>query len=115
MRDLPIDLLRTFVAVVESGTMANAARLVGLTPSAASLQMSKLVGLIGKQFIRQERAGQGLTAAGETLLRHSREILAATERAWSELSEEAMQGPVRFGRARPAARAGSREVLDATR
>ena len=46
MKDLPLELLRTFVATVDSGSMAKAAALVGRTPSAVSLQMSRLGELI---------------------------------------------------------------------
>jgi DNA-binding transcriptional LysR family regulator len=97
MTDLPIELLRTFIAVVEQGTMAKAARVIARTPSAVSLQMSKLADLVGRPLFRHERAGHGLTTAGETLLRHAREIVAANDRAVGELSDESMQGPVRFG------------------
>jgi DNA-binding transcriptional LysR family regulator len=97
LRDLPIELLRTFVAVVELRTMARAARAVGRTPSAVSLQMSRLAEVAGRPLFRHGRSAQGLTAAGETLLRHARAIIATTDRALGELSDDGMQGPVRFG------------------
>ncbi len=97
MQDLPIELLRTFVAVADTGTMAKSARLVNRTPSAVSLQMTKLARLVGQQVLRREGAIQCLTAAGETLLHHAREILDAEERAVAAMSDEAAQGPVRFG------------------
>lgn len=97
MRDLPIELLRTFVAVVECGTMAKAARVVSRTPSAVSLQMSRLTATVGRPLFRLEGRTQALTAAGETVLRCAREILAINDRALADLSDESMQGPVRFG------------------
>ncbi len=97
MRDLPIELLRTFVAIVDSGTMVKAARLVARTPSAVSLQMTKLVRATGRPLFRQAGRAQGLTPAGETLLRHAREILAVSERALAAMSDESIEGPVRFG------------------
>ena len=36
MQDLPLELLRTFVATVDTGSMAKAARIVARTPSAVS-------------------------------------------------------------------------------
>lgn len=97
MRDLPIELLRTFVAVADSGTMVRAAGLVNRSPSAVSLQMSKLASIVAQQLFRHGGRAQGLTPAGETLLSHAREILTASERALAAMSNDAVQGPVRFG------------------
>jgi DNA-binding transcriptional LysR family regulator len=97
MKDLPLELLRTFVATVESGSMAKASRIVARTPSAVSLQMSKLGELLGQPLFRRQGRAQVLTRAGEMLVPHAREILSASERALAALSEERLEGPVRFG------------------
>jgi DNA-binding transcriptional LysR family regulator len=97
MRDLPLELLRTFVATVETGSMASAARVVARTPSAVSLQMSKLGELVGHPLFRREGRTQSLTRAGELLVPHAREILNASERAMAALADERLEGPVRFG------------------
>jgi DNA-binding transcriptional LysR family regulator len=97
MKDLPLELLRTFVATVDTGSMAKAARAVARTPSAVSLQMSRLGELVGQPLFRRQGRAQVLTRAGETLVPHAREILAASERAVAALSEERLEGPVRFG------------------
>jgi DNA-binding transcriptional LysR family regulator len=82
MNDLPIDLLRSFVATVDRGSMAQAAPSVQRTPSAVSLQMSKLSELVGQPLFQRHGRSQVLTHAGETLLGCAREILAASERAF---------------------------------
>jgi DNA-binding transcriptional LysR family regulator len=97
MHDLPLELLRTFVATVETGSMAGAARVVARTPSAVSLQMSKLGELVGHPLFRREGRTQALTRAGELLVPHAREILNASERAMAALAGERLEGPVRFG------------------
>jgi DNA-binding transcriptional LysR family regulator len=97
MQDLPLELLRTFVATVDSGSMANAARIVGRTPSAVSLQMSRLGELVGHPLFRREGRTQALTRAGELLVPHARDILNASERALAALADERLEGPVRFG------------------
>jgi DNA-binding transcriptional LysR family regulator len=96
-RNLPIDLLRTLVATVDAGSMTKAARAVERTPSAVSLQMTKLGGLVGHPLFRHERRELKLTPAGETLLAHAREILAANDRATAALGSARLEGPVRFG------------------
>jgi DNA-binding transcriptional LysR family regulator len=97
MKDLPLELLRTFVATIDTGSMAQAARVVGRTPSAISLQMSRLGELVGQPLFRRSGRAQALTRAGELLVPHAREILGASERALAALSEERLEGPVRFG------------------
>src|SRR2546427_9473916 len=97
MRDLPLELLRTFVVTVETGSMAKAARAVARTPSAVSLQMSRLGALVGQPLFRRQGRAQVLTRAGEMLVPHAREILGASERALLAMSEERLEGPVRFG------------------
>src|SRR5438093_498155 len=81
MNDLPLELLRTFLATVDTGSMANAARQVARTPSAVSLQMSRLGELVGQPLFRRSGRAQALTHAGELLVPHAREILGASERA----------------------------------
>src|SRR5256714_13055004 len=97
MKALPLELLRTFVAIVDTGSMASAARVVSRTPSAVSLQMCRLGELVGQPLFRRKGRAQALTRAGELLVPHAREILGASERALAALSEERLQGPVRFG------------------
>src|SRR5256885_7530201 len=97
MQDLPLDLLRTFVAAVETGSMARAAHVVARTPSAVSLQMSKLGELVGHPLFRREGRTQALTRAGELLVPHARDILNASERAIAALADERLEGPVRLG------------------
>jgi len=97
MKDLPLELLRTFVATVDTGSMAGAARVVSRTPSAVSLQMCKLGELVGQPLFRRTGRAQVLSRAGELLLPHAREILGASERALAALSGERLEGPVRFG------------------
>jgi DNA-binding transcriptional LysR family regulator len=97
VKDLPLELLRTFAATIDTGSMAKAARVVARTPSAVSLQMSRLGELVGQPLFQRHGRAQVLTRAGEMLAPHAREILAASERALAALSEERLQGPVRFG------------------
>jgi DNA-binding transcriptional LysR family regulator len=97
MQDLPLELLRTFVATVDGGSMARAARAVARTPSAVSLQMTKLGEIIGHPLFRRQGRTLVLTRAGELLLPHAREILLASQRALAALTDERLEGPVRFG------------------
>src|ERR1700712_3288850 len=58
-RNVPIDLLRSFVTIVDAGSMAQATETIFLTPSALSLQMKRLEDLLGQRVFR--RQGRSLT------------------------------------------------------
>jgi DNA-binding transcriptional LysR family regulator len=94
---LPIELLQTFVAIADTGSMVRAARLVGLTPSAVSLQMTRLAEQTGHALFRRASRALVLTPAGEALLGHAREVLRVSERAAAAMAAERLEGPVRFG------------------
>jgi DNA-binding transcriptional LysR family regulator len=97
MKHLPVELLQTFIATVETGSMAKAARLVGRTPSAVSLQMAKLSGLVGHPLFRRRGRDLATTSAAEALIAHAREVIQASERAFAAMRSERLEGPVRFG------------------
>jgi DNA-binding transcriptional LysR family regulator len=97
MKHFPIDLLQTFIATVETGSMAKAARVVGRTPSAVSLQMTKLSALVGHPLFRRRGREQALTGAAEALVAHAREVIQISEKAFAAMRSERLEGPVRFG------------------
>jgi DNA-binding transcriptional LysR family regulator len=78
---LDIDLLRTFVAVVETRSFTAASDVVRRTQSALSLQMKKLEEQVGYTLLRREPTGIRPTPEGERLLIHARTILRAHEEA----------------------------------
>jgi DNA-binding transcriptional LysR family regulator len=97
MKHFPIELLQTFVATIETGSMAKAARIVGRTPSAVSLQMTRLSTLVGHPLFRRVGREQVLTGAAEALIAHAREVIETSERAFAAMRSERVEGPVRFG------------------
>ncbi|WP_068878614.1 MULTISPECIES: LysR family transcriptional regulator [unclassified Phenylobacterium] len=82
------DLLRTFVAIVESGSFTAAAKIVGRTPSAVSMQMHRLEAAAGHRLLQRSAQGVQLTASGEVLLMHAREILEAHDAAFDAMMSE---------------------------
>jgi DNA-binding transcriptional LysR family regulator len=79
--------LRLFVAVCEERNIALAAEREAIAPSAISKRISAIEAEIGTQLLKRGRRGVLLTPAGETLLRHARELLQSMDRAHAELSE----------------------------
>jgi DNA-binding transcriptional LysR family regulator len=91
------ELLRTLVAVAESGGFTHAARTLHSTQSTVSAQIQRLEEVAGcPLFIRSTRTVR-LTSAGETLLGYARTILRLNEDARLRLSGTRHAGRVRIG------------------
>lgn len=97
MKNLPTDLLRTFVTVADTGGVTSASTVVGRSQPAVSLQLKRLETLVGATLL--ERAGRALrpTGEGEILLRYAREMLALNDQAVSRLARQPLAGTVRLG------------------
>jgi DNA-binding transcriptional LysR family regulator len=91
------DLLRTFIAFVETGSLSRAAVIVGRTPSAVTAQMRRLEEIVGEPLLAAAGRGRVLTPAGEDMVGHSRRILAAHRDAWLSMRGARADGRVRLG------------------
>lgn len=95
--DLPTDLLRSLVAIADTGGIGRAAARVHRTQPAVSLQVKRLESLLGVPLFRKQGRGLVLTEAGERLLAYARRILALNDEAVAALAPAALAGPVRLG------------------
>jgi DNA-binding transcriptional LysR family regulator len=93
-----LDLLRTFVAIVDSGGFTRAAERVGRTQSTVSLQIKKLEDGLGRRVLAREPTRELLlTPDGEILLTYARQILRLSDEARSRLMQPEVAGTVRLG------------------
>jgi DNA-binding transcriptional LysR family regulator len=92
-----LELLRTFVAGVELGSFALAARRLGRSPSALSAQLRRLEERAGAPMFRKSGRGLALTAVGETLLAYARRLLELDDEAALAVRAVEVEGWVRFG------------------
>ena len=97
MQTLDPDLLRTFLAFAESGSLAHAATVVGRTPSAVTAQMQRLEAVIGEELLSPSGRGRILTPAGEDVVVQARKILDAHRDAWLSLKGSRTDGRVSLG------------------
>ncbi len=97
MINLPTDVLRSFVAVAETGGVTSAGEVVGRTQPAVTQQIQKLEALTGTALFRRAGRTLVLTAAGETLLGYARQMLLLNDEALSRLADTALDGVVRVG------------------
>lgn len=92
-----LELLRTFIAVAETGSFTNAAPRVNLSQSAVSMQMQRLEQCVGKQLLTRSTKAVVPNAAGNDLLPYARRLLMLSDEAWSAITYEAEAGSVRLG------------------
>jgi DNA-binding transcriptional LysR family regulator len=91
------DLLRTFVHFVETGSLTQAAALVGRSPSAVTAQMQKLEDIVGEKLFAPVGRGRALTAAGQQFEGHARRVLEANREAWLALKGARADGRIVIG------------------
>lgn len=94
---LDIDLLRTFVAVCDTASFTAAARRVGRTQSAVSLQVRRLEESLGRPLLVRGGAGVEPTEHGVLLLGHARGILARVGEAVAAFGRGGAAGVVVLG------------------
>lgn len=94
---LEIDVLRTFVAIADTGSFSAAADAVFRTPSAVSMQIKKLEEQLGATLFLRDARSVTLTQGGETLLSYARRIIALSNEAVGRFRMPGLTGVVRLG------------------
>jgi DNA-binding transcriptional LysR family regulator len=97
LKNLPTDLLRTFVTIVKEGGFSNAGRKLGRSQPAISLQMNRLEDLVDKPIMYRDGRSFKLTEDGEVLMDYSKRILRLNDEALLRLSKPDVVGKVRLG------------------
>ncbi|MGO4622597.1 LysR substrate-binding domain-containing protein [Ensifer sp. 2YAB10] len=97
MQTFDPDVLRTFLAFAEGGSLAHAAATVGRTASAVTAQMQRLEAMVGEPLLAQSGRGRVLTPAGEELLVHAQRILEVHRDAWLSLKGAKADGRLALG------------------
>lgn len=95
--DFDPNLLRTFVAVHETGGFTRAAQRLHLTQSAVSHQIRRLEEQVGRPLLHRTTRSLTLTEDGEDFLRHARDILEASAALTRRFAPSLISGAVRFG------------------
>lgn len=68
---MDINLARTFLAIIETGSFIDAAKKVHVTQSTISTRVKSLEDQLGKQLFERSKAGARLTPAGEQFQKHA--------------------------------------------
>ena len=97
MKNLPMDVLRSFVTVAELGGFTQAGELLGRSQPAISLQIKRLEEMTNTHLFSRSSQGLKLTQQGETLFKYASEILSLNDEALNTFLKPALSGRVRFG------------------
>ncbi|WP_182086689.1 LysR substrate-binding domain-containing protein [Aureimonas sp. ME7] len=94
---LDLDQLRTFVAIVDTGSFTRAAEEVFKTQSAVSMQVRRLEERLGTDLFERNGRAVKLTDAGARLLNYARRMLSLSQETLLAFDEETIEGHVRIG------------------
>jgi DNA-binding transcriptional LysR family regulator len=94
---MDIDYLRTFVAICDLGGFTAAAREVGRTQSAVSLQVRRMEDQLGRPLFLRGKGNLQLTPHGEKFLLSARRIVAAYDEALLSFDRSSVSGNVTLG------------------
>ena len=91
------DLLRTFLAIVETGSFSAAAMRVGRTPSAVSMQVKRLEDTIGRRLFERDSRTVRLTPHAEAIAPEARRWLEEGAALLGHLRAPELTGHVSIG------------------
>jgi DNA-binding transcriptional LysR family regulator len=97
MMNIPTDLLRTFITVVDLRSFTRASQALGVTQPAVSTQIKRLQALIGAELLDKSAPGVMLTAKGEAIAAQARRMLAVNDRILELSADSGAVNRVRIG------------------
>lgn len=97
MKNLPIDVLRTFTTIAQLGGFTLAGDILGRSQPAISLQIKRLEEQIGKPVFIRSGPTVELSETGKILLDYAERILRLNDEAISRLDSTAVSGSVSLG------------------
>jgi DNA-binding transcriptional LysR family regulator len=94
---LDIDIMKSVVAIADTGSIKLAAPRIGRTPAALSMQIKKLEESLRQQLFKRTHTGMRLTAAGERLMPHARRMIEIERAALDQFRAPALSGEIFVG------------------
>jgi DNA-binding transcriptional LysR family regulator len=97
MTNIPTELLRTLVAVVDLRSFTKAAQSLGVTQPAVSAQIKRLQGLLGSDLLDKSAPGVTLTSAGHLVVNYARRLLSINDQILDLAGQRLAAQTVRIG------------------
>ena len=115
MTNIPTDLLRTFVSVVELRSFTRAAKAQGMTQPAVSAQIRRLQFLLGVELFDKSAPGVSLTPVGQNVIESARRLLSVNDHIVQIATPDSPAELVRIGLRKDCMGDELTELLSATR
>lgn len=96
-RDLDLTILRAFLAVVETGSVTGAARLLNRTQAAVSLQIKRLEETLDQELFERGHKRLTLAPAGEQLIGLAQRLVSMNDEVIETMTTPSFEGEVRLG------------------
>ena len=97
MQNIPTELLRTLIAVVDMRSFTKAAVSLGVTQPAVSSQIKRLQQLLGGELFDRSAPGVSLTEKGVRVVNYARRLLAINDQIYGLAVRQEPIGQVRVG------------------
>ena len=97
MTNIPTELLRTLIAVVDLRSFTKAAQSLGVTQPAVSAQVKRLQRLLGTDLLDKSAPGVSLTSAGELVVNYARRLLSINDQILDIAGPRSAAKTVRIG------------------
>ncbi len=94
---LDLDLIKTFLTVIDAKGFKPAAIQLNKTPAAISQQIKRLEEILGKRVLERSNQGISLTSAGEVLRAKGLRLMSLNYELLGELRQDDLAGPLKFG------------------
>ena len=95
--NIPTEIVRTAIAISETGSLSKAGELLGLSQPAISSQMKKLQNLVGGPLFERTSAGTTLSDLGRLALQQARRMIEANDQLLRLSGKTDRSQPVRLG------------------
>lgn len=95
--NIPIEIVRTVVAISETGSLTKAAERLGLSQPAVSSQIKRIQTMVGGTLFIKTANGTTATQLGKLVLQQARRILEANDQMLRMGGAAHLPRPIRFG------------------
>lgn len=99
MQNIPTELLRAFIAVIDLKGFTRAGVHLGRSQPAISLQIKRLQDLVGAPLFGRENGGQTVTDTGRVVEAYARRILSLNDELVTKLTSREFTSTIRIGMA----------------
>ncbi|MEO0330030.1 MAG: LysR substrate-binding domain-containing protein [Pseudomonadota bacterium] len=97
MDKLDSDLLRTFLAVTQAGSVTDGAVQIHRSQSATSIQIKHLEAILGHAVFERHGRGVVLSETGRRLLPVAQDVIANLDRTLRDIRQDSVTGKLRLG------------------